>query len=302
MNPQQIGQQHGDCSHTEIMANSIFPRIPLPTLVEGAIEAYFMSLEFWFAASGVTNDIRKYNTVMAQIPPNKLMELIKIIENVPSTGKYEYVKLELTKHFADSQTRRLQRVLSDMPLGDQKPSQLYYEMVRVAGNTLSESTLRDLWATRLPSHAQAAAVAANGSLMDCLEIADRVHESMNLSANAITPVDSTTPLQSSIHKWMQQIDESIHKISNNVLMNNSNRIRPNYQNHSSPSRSRNSPRRSSPNRTQRSVSDNPNNLCWYHVEFGRYARKCREPCAWIIATTQDSITAPPSSGNNNGKY
>lgn len=117
------------------------PRLNPPSMADSNIESYFMSLDFWFAASGITaqHDNRKFNIVMAQVPPNKLTELRGILEAVPEVGKYTYIKAKLIEYFADSQQRRLQRVLSDMPLGDMKPSLLFNEMKRVAGTSLSDA-------------------------------------------------------------------------------------------------------------------------------------------------------------------
>nr|XP_049464884.1 uncharacterized protein K02A2.6-like [Anopheles coluzzii] len=123
---------------------------------------------------------------MAQVPPNKLTELRSIIDGTPAVEKYAYIKAKLIGYFADSQQRRLQRVLSDMPLGDKKPSQLLNEMKRVAGNSLSEPVLIDLWASRLPPHAQAAVIASRGDAADKTTIADAIVDSMSLrSINAV---------------------------------------------------------------------------------------------------------------------
>lgn len=105
--------------------------------------------------------------------------------------KYTYIRTQLIEYFADSQQRRLQRVLSDMPLGDLKPSQLFNEMKRVAGNSLGEAVLLDLWATRLPPHAQAAVIASRGDAADKITIADAIVDSMVL--RKINPVDYKAP-------------------------------------------------------------------------------------------------------------
>lgn len=115
---------------------------------------------------------------MAQVPPKKLMELGSVIDALPNLNRYAYIKRCLIEHFTDSQQRRLQRVLSDMPLGDSKPSKLFYEMSRTANGTLSDVVLLDLWATRLPSHAQAAVAPSQGTTAERMRIADAVTESM----------------------------------------------------------------------------------------------------------------------------
>lgn len=129
---------------------------------------------------------------MAQVPPSRLTELRPIIDTLPQQNRYEYVKIKLTSHFADSQQKRLQRVLSDMPLGDMKPSQLFNEMRRVAGDALGEAVLLDLWATRLPPHAQAAVIALKGDAGDKSVVADAIVESMGLrTVNAVEQPSTT---------------------------------------------------------------------------------------------------------------
>lgn len=177
-------QQQQQNQRPAVVAANSYPKIPLPAMEDGNVESYFMSLDFWFAASGVSDDNRKYNMVMAQVPPKKLTELRSIIEALPNLNRYAYIKRCLIDHFADSQQRRLQRVLSDMPLGDNKPSKLFYEMSRTANGTLSETVLLDLWATRLPGHAQAAVAASQGTAAERIRIADAVTESMSMRASS----------------------------------------------------------------------------------------------------------------------
>lgn len=116
-------------------------RLPIPTLSENNIDGYFLSMEFWFRASNITSDGQKFNTVLCQIPPNKLIDLKNIIEQTPDINKYDYIKDKLLQHYTDSQQRRLRRVLSEMPLGDQKPSQLLNAMRRVADGALTDNAL-----------------------------------------------------------------------------------------------------------------------------------------------------------------
>jgi hypothetical protein len=167
-------------TQSQVAAATAFPRLPIPPLTENNVDGYFYSMEFWFKASGVVDDARKYNTVLSQVPPSKLMDLRMIIDKTPSSGRYEYIKDELIKHYADSQQRRLRRVLGEMTLGDQKPSQLFNSMQRVADGAFSEAALIELWSTRLPAHTHAAVAASEGSIQSKLRIADVINESMDL--------------------------------------------------------------------------------------------------------------------------
>ncbi|XP_052893740.1 uncharacterized protein LOC128301348 [Anopheles moucheti] len=246
------------------------------------IETYFMSLEFWFAASGIgaLHDTRKYNIVMAQVPPNKLTELRAIIDGTPAVEKYAYIKAKLIGYFADSQQRRLQRVLSDMPLGDRKPSQLLNEMKRVAGNSLSEPVLIDLWASRLPPHAQAAVIASSGDAADKTTIADAIVESMSL--RSINAVERSNPAMASGHVSDAAMSTTANPASDPIsdlrkeiaeLSRRLENVLPNKSRGRSVSRSRLTRRRSLSR-----GSDFSTGPCWYHRKFGSEARKCRKPC------------------------
>lgn len=284
----------------EVNAASVYPRIPLPTLIEGAVDAYFMSMEFWFAASGVTNDTRKFNTVLAQVPPTKLLELAAIITAAPANEKYAYIKQALTRHFADSQTRRLQRVLSEMPLGDLRPSQLYHNMARMAGTALGESALIDLWASRLPQITQAAVVAATGAVAERLSTADRVHESLGLRQNQVAqvapavPVAPAAPAAPDFERLIQRIEEQFRRFEARLPNGRDSRD-------SSRGNSRDSSHGRNRSRTrshQRGESANIPELCWYHDVFGQHAQKCREPCNWSRASASNQSTPEPSTSNN----
>lgn len=276
----------------EINANSVYPRIPLPTLTEGAADTYFLSMEFWFAASGVTSDSRKYNTVLAQVPPTKLQELATIIAAAPAVNKYEYIKKALIKHFADSQTRRLQRVLSEMPLGDLRPSQLYHNMARVAGNAIGESALIDLWAARLPMISQASVVASTLPIAERLETADRVHESIALRENQVANVAPDTPTGTEMQRLIQHIDETFRRFREELPRERGNRSNT-RENSRSRNRSRN--RNYEHQRGNQPANNDTNGLCWYHAEFGRQAQKCREPCVWGRSTAPTTATQPTNN-------
>lgn len=264
-----------------IIAGSAYPRLPIPIMTESGIDAYFMSLEYWFLASGITNDGRKFNTVMAQVQPTKLMELRPIIDAVPNDGKYEYIKQQLTAHFADSQRQRLNRLLSDLPLGDKKPSQLYHEMLRTAGDTINEPVIRDLWASRLPNYAQAAVVASSGTADQVTKIADAIVESMGLKSvrefatNACEAGSSKVSVKTPSYDHLVNEIAEINKKFNKLFSERERAKNQNKSGHRTRSLSRQ--RASTPtanNNSQRSSDSD----CWYHARFGDRARYCRSPC------------------------
>ncbi|XP_017479054.1 PREDICTED: uncharacterized protein LOC108368676 [Rhagoletis zephyria] len=255
-----IGNSGGEGSLTENY--STVPRIPLPQMSEENIEAYFHALEFGFQASLVYSDTRKFHIVLASLPPNKLLELRPIIEAAPPIDKFKYIKQKVTDHFIDSQQRRLQKVLKDMPLGDRKPTEIFSEMKHVAGTTLNDSLLHDLWVTRLPPYVQGAVTAAKVPLDEKAKTADSTVESIGWQ-NGHVDVVST---HSDISNLKSEIAELTRSVQKHLSLKDRHL------------RSR------SPSRTKKVRHNDKHasseNFCWYHRTFAEKATKCREPCAF----------------------
>lgn len=274
------GDNANNDAHVDAANSATIPRIPLPTLTDTTIDVYFMSLEFWFEASNVKSDSRKYNTVMASVPPSKLTELRAIIEACPANGKYEYAKAKLTEHFAESQQRRLKRVMQDAQLDDKKPSQLFNEMKRMAGATLSETVLLDLWAARLPTHAQSAVVASTGDAAERTKIADAIVELLSLRTGSVNEAQSAPVAQpAAAQQPTRQYHDSLASMNDfrNELQAMFEEAKTKWFNRR-PSLSDTSRNRSAPRRRSESRPPTTDDMCWYHKTFGDNARKCREGC------------------------
>ena len=98
--------------------------VQVPTFWEKAPELYFANIEAQFSISGVTQDTTKYYAVIASLNSEVLSHISDIVLNPPATGKYEAIKRRLVNEFADSQEKRLKALLSEMVLGDDRPSHL----------------------------------------------------------------------------------------------------------------------------------------------------------------------------------
>ncbi|XP_018787483.1 PREDICTED: uncharacterized protein LOC108968146 [Bactrocera latifrons] len=235
-------------------------RIPLPAMSEDSIEAYFYSLEFWFEASRVFSDTAKFNIVLASVPPAKLLEMRHLIDDTPPTDKFSYIRRRIIENFAESQQSRLQRVLKELPLGDRRPSDLYHEMRRTAGTTLSESILHDLWVSRLPTCAQAAIIATSVPISDKIKIADSLTECLSLKdGGQIFEIRTESQPQgelSDIRNEIAALSKPVGQLMRNVKSTGRQRSR---------STSR-----------ERPVIQHTNNFCWYHAN----ATKCRQPCSF----------------------
>ncbi|XP_017487668.1 PREDICTED: uncharacterized protein LOC108376018 [Rhagoletis zephyria] len=162
------------------------------------IEAWFTSMDFWFTASGITSDKQQAETVFAALDPTVIGQLSGVIASMPQQDRFEYVKAKIIEHFADSEQRRLNRLLSELPLGDKKPSELYFEMKRVAGSTLGEAALKGLWTKRLPEFAQPVVAASSGTAAEFTKIEDSIigavvpHHVNGVESRVTNEIKSTT--------------------------------------------------------------------------------------------------------------
>uniref|UniRef100_A0A182R9D1 Uncharacterized protein n=1 Tax=Anopheles funestus TaxID=62324 RepID=A0A182R9D1_ANOFN len=127
-----------------------------------------------------TMNAMRFNILETQIPTSILPEARHVLENVPSTDRYEAAKKALIQHFEESQRSRLHRLLADMNLGDRKPSQLLAEMRRTANGAMTDLMLVDLWIGRLPPYVQSAVLPATKDSEDKIKVADAVMDSFAL--------------------------------------------------------------------------------------------------------------------------
>lgn len=249
-------------------AHVIYARLPMPTVTNTNIEAWFTSMEYWFDASGITADRQRFSTILAAIDPNVLAQLMEILREEPVLGKYEFIKLKLIAHFADSEQRKLNRLLSEMPLGDKRPSELYHEMKRVAGNVLGEAALKGLWSQRLPEAARPVIAASTGTAAEFTRIADSIVDALAPrtinAATTTTALSELDELKAVIAELRQQIQSFPQRV----------RLRSRGTANQRPRTPTNNGTNASTNANNNTESDE----CWYHQKYGRNARNCRSPC------------------------
>lgn len=165
----------------------VYARLPLPQMASANIDSWFTTMDFWFTASGITADKQKTATVLAALDPAVISQLSEVIAELPQNDRYDYIRRKITDHFTESEHRRLNRLLSELPLGDKRPSELYHEMKRVAGSTLGDVALKGLWVKRLPEIVQPVVAASNGTAVEYTRIADSVVDAMSSSRiNAVS--------------------------------------------------------------------------------------------------------------------
>lgn len=246
----------------------------MPKLDSQHADVWFTALDYWFRASGVVEDDQKFEIVMSAIGTSGLMQMQHTLTDEPPVAKYQWARQRITAHFADSEQRRLNRLLSEMPLGDRRPSELYNEMRRVAGNVLGEAALKGLWATRLPEAARAVVAASTGTAAEFTRIADSIVDA--LTPRAIQQITSPAPLNE-----LNELRAEIAELRRS-LAKRPQRGRSRSRGNNNGGGNEGQPRVRTPARTNNDSNQNNDSvLCWYHQRYGRDARNCREPCRYF---------------------
>lgn len=246
---------------------------------------WFRQLESQFHMNGITVSETKYHIAVAALETSVINQVSDVVMNPPAANvMYETLKTRLQERFAESEERRFKKLLSNIELGDKKPSHLWREMRELAGTRVEEGFLRSLWLQRLPAQIQAILSTDDGDVQRLLITADRIHEVFDVR-NAVQsvsnlpaprslaysfPISANTadnPCASDFQRLCTQVNELTQQMAALSSSNNNNqRSGSNDRGNRSRSRFRSRSRRDE---------------CWYHFRFGKEAKKCIKPCTFL---------------------
>lgn len=220
----------------------------------------------WFAqfesvmAPQKASDEAKFHAVVARLGLDALQQVSDILSSPPAANKYDAIKTRLIHIFEESETRQLQKLLGEMELGDQKPSQLLRKMSDLAKNKMPDGTLQILWSRLLPPSARAVLSASDSKdLVKLAQIADAVIENIQPQVN-IAPISRSDDI-GYLTKKIEEMSLELAELR----------------------RGRSRERSSSRHRyNSRSKSRQRNWVCYFHRKFGDNATKCanRDGCTY----------------------
>lgn len=297
VNTQQTATQHSD-----IMAISLSSRIPEFWIDQPRV--WFIRTEAILAPQRLGDDA-KFDIVVSKLSKDVITQLTDFLSKPPDNGKFQAIKTKLLTMFEDSANRKIEKLIREMELGDQKPSQLLRRMRDLATDRIPDDTLRVLWQGHLPPNVRGVLTVTDTFDLEKLSIiADNVIEATRTNQIAevsqgqrsthlathptIHPTTQPTP-QSAFQPALQPVQQSpsdtaliIAEIAKlNVRLMDLERGRPRRRSFSSGRRSRSSSR-------HHPRSDKPNFLCTYHYRYRENARNCRQPCAWKPKTNSEN--------------
>lgn len=278
-----------------------FSRVPIPVLSDTqSVEYWFIRLESWFRLQNITDELTRFETVVASLTPPLFDQVADIIITPPTTEQYAKLKTAIIEKFADSEYTRVDKLLSTVPLGAQRPSHLLAD-IRRTGATRDEKVLRVCWLRRLPIQIRAVISASRVALTELADMADAAYDtlqnenvsqlSLGLASSSATLSNTspvTPPATSDIAKCIEKLTAEINELrrsrdnDRNSRRDNNNRRR---------SSSRSNETNGNQNAAQSNQQSGPTPLarpptCWYHRNYGTAAIKCDKPC--------DFPTGPPA--------
>lgn len=278
-----------------------FSRVPIPVLSDTqSVEYWFIRLESWFRLQNITDELTRFETVVASLTPPLFDQVADIIITPPATEQYAKLKAAIIEKFADSEYTRVDKLLSTVPLGAQRPSHLLAD-IRRTGATRDEKVLRVCWLRRLPIQIRAVISASKVPLTELAEMADAAYDTLqnenvsqlssSLASSSTTPANTSTVAQSAtsdIAKCIEKLTAEINELRRSRDSDRNSRRDNNRRRSSSRSNDTNNNQNATNSNQQRnSTPANCLPTCWYHRNFGTAARKCEKPC--------DFPTVPPAA-------
>ncbi|KAL0098773.1 hypothetical protein PUN28_020729 [Cardiocondyla obscurior] len=260
----------------------------LPPFWKENPELWFFQVESAFQINRVTNDDFKYHMVVSKLDSDSLQEVADIIKSPPRERKYAGLKKAILDRFMDSADRQMRKLLTQLELGDRKPSQLLRRMRSLADNRASEDVLRVKWMDLLPSSAQRLLRFFKTSSLDELAAAaDELLEDntnptvlavssnkVQTETNPVLPACSVDPsiqatllaLQTSVSQLIGLNRDLLNQMKALTTFNRDRRTRERSQ-----SQSRSRPR----------FREAPSDICRYHQRWGPMALRCIQPCKFV---------------------
>ncbi|GFT06354.1 uncharacterized protein TNCV_1145451 [Trichonephila clavipes] len=127
-----------------------------------------------FVLSQITQDETKFAALVSMLNSETLSHVSDISLSPPAANKYKTLSGRLISEFADSEHQKINKLLTELQLGDDKPSHLLRKMKELSGGQLLDEFLKNLWSQRLPSQIQAVLSVSSKNFDKLAEIADKV--------------------------------------------------------------------------------------------------------------------------------
>lgn len=218
---------------------------------------WFAQIESQFALHRIQKDHLKFNQIVGNLDGKILQYVSDAVINPPTVDKYENIKKKISECFAESSEKKMTKLLEDLQLGDQRPSQLLNRQKDLAGSKINKEFLKTLWLRQLPSNVRTILTASSDTveLDELAKLADKIIEVSTPNQLSTMCVKSTENVN-----LIAKIDQLTKQV---------NQLQSQFR---SRSRSRSKSKHSQPKEKRKFEK------CWYHFKFGDRSTKCVPPC------------------------
>jgi len=184
-----MSNKDGDSSETSTPAPVPAPVISIghmsvkpPPFYRKSPETWFLQLESQFVLAKITSSSVKFHHVLAVLPEDIVAEL-----SISSSTDYNQLKSTVIDHLRENKHTMIQQALSDVSLGDKRPSRFVHEIKRSftdIGLTPDDAIIKTKLLSALPVQIRSALVGHDSvSLEQYAAIADSMLSVAQPSAN-----------------------------------------------------------------------------------------------------------------------
>lgn len=225
---------------------------------------WFIQAESILAPQKLGDDA-KFNLIVGKLGKDVIQQVSDLLRDPPANKKYEALKTRLISVYEESESRQFEKLLRDMELGDQKPTQLLRRMRDLARGKIPDCALAMLWLRQLPSSVRGVLAVTDTKSPEALAaVADKIMETMR-------PIDvaevATTASPHDITREIANLTARFNRLEQAFRGRRQTPQRPR-------SRSRGRQQPVGPRRTPQ----DPDWMCYYHLKYKSKARKCVKPC------------------------
>lgn len=262
-------------SNSQDNATPSIATLKLPEFWPADSELWFLHIEAQFRRHRIASQTAKYDYVVSALSPTTTALIRDVLLTPPPDNPYDILKRELLRRTTDSESRRIQQLLSSEELGDRKPTELLRRMTLLLGGNSSSTDskiVRELFLQRLPNQVRMILCAspAATSIEDLATTADQIMDTSHPFVSAIdrcqAPVSSPLQLEQRFDELSAsnaQLASQVHQLTTELATLRF-------------SAGRDQSRHRTPNQSNSRYSTAA--ICWYHARYGTRARQCRPPC------------------------
>ncbi|GBP17365.1 hypothetical protein EVAR_70487_1 [Eumeta japonica] len=207
-------KQNDNVDPAGVANNTIVNRVSVkvPPFWPEQPEIWFAQVEAQFNISGINNDISRFNTVVAAIESGVLAQISDAILSPPEKDKYVNLKSCIIERYCDSEQKKIQKLISEIDLGDKRPTQLLNELSGLAKGKINDEFLKSLWLQRLPTHVRAILQASNADLPELAKLADKILEVSDYQN--VSVVAKQQPQENETNLRIQRIEQQLNQLVN----------------------------------------------------------------------------------------